>query len=149
MNLKITFDENSFNQEEPKNLNHNPEFKKFNMRFHNMDLLVIDAIAKRDGTSRSQILNLLIDRVLKSFLEECNKLEAYVIMKHADSMCEENQKSDLGFSWESWYQHKFYSGNLNDFYPDVEFNFNDAIAQNTASETLKNLIYVLNKAKNR
>ncbi|MDY3306752.1 hypothetical protein [Psychrobacter sanguinis] len=147
MTLQITFNEDAFHQEEPKNINHNPEYKKFNMRFHNMDLLIIDAIAKRDGTSRSQILNLLIDRVLKGFLEECNRLEAYAIMKHADDICVESKKSDLDFSWESWYERKFYPRNPNDFYQEFELAFNVAMEQNTASEPLKSLIHVLEKAK--
>lgn len=147
MSLEIIFNEEAFKDEESKNINHSPEYKKFNMRFHNIDLLIIDAIAKRDSTSRSQILNMLIDRVLKQFLRSCNKLEAYAIIQHADSICDENKKSDLSFSWESWYQHEFYSGNLNDFYPEVEFEFNDAMEQNKASESLKNLVYVLEKSK--
>lgn len=145
MSLKITFNEEAF-QKDSKSINHNPEFKKFNMRFHDVDLLIIDAIAKRDGTSRSQILNLLIKRALKSFLSECDSLEAFAIMKHADSICEDNKKSDLSFSWESWYIDSFYLYAINDYTYHVEMRFQEVMENNEASASLKNLVQALDKA---
>ena len=62
MSLKIEFDEAAFDKlEESSTAFDKPEFKKFNMRFNNLDLLIVDAIAKRDGVSRSQIINDFIE----------------------------------------------------------------------------------------
>ena len=57
MSLEITFQEDRFKKVDASNtVFDKPEFKKFNMRFNNLDLAIIDAIAKRDGVSRSQII---------------------------------------------------------------------------------------------
>ncbi len=106
MSLKVTFDKNGFHkvEEQPKN-SHKPEFKKFNMRFHNIDLQIIDAIAKRNKTSRSQILNKFIEFILKSTLNKDNFdiAKIYCLIKHTDSICKNSAKSNPNFSWESWY----------------------------------------------
>lgn len=100
--LEITFNEDDFKDpEEPQSFD-KPEFKKFNMKFHNMDLLIIDAIAKRDGTSRAQILNMFIEQILRDSLQDLPLYSGLTIGKFADLLCADKSKSSKDFLWEHW-----------------------------------------------
>ena len=107
MHLEITFDEKAFahSEEQPTTTFDKPDFKKFNMRFNNLDLIIIDAIAKRNGTSRSQIINSFIERMLKDFVLRCPKHEALVISDHAEKLSKDSSKSNKDFAWNEWYAH--------------------------------------------
>lgn len=107
MHLQITFDEKAFahSEEQPTTTFDKPDFKKFNMRFNNLDLIIIDAIAKRNGTSRSQIINSFIERMLKDFVLRCPKHEALVISDHAEKLSKDSSKSNKDFAWNEWYAH--------------------------------------------
>ena len=107
MHLEITFDEKAFahSEEQSTTTFDKPDFKKFNMRFNNLDLIIIDAIAKRDGTSRSQIINSFIERMLKDFVLSCPKHEALVISDHAEKLSKDSTKSNKDFAWNEWYAH--------------------------------------------
>ena len=103
MSLKIEFDEAAFNKlEDPTTAFDKPEFRKFNMRFNNLDLLIIDAIAKRDGVSRSQIINDFIEESLKDFLSQCSSEEALLITEYAEFLSKNSTKSNKNFSWQLW-----------------------------------------------
>src|SRR5690606_10219780 len=101
MHLEITFDEKAFahSEEQSTTTFDKPDFKKFNMRFNNLDLIIIDAIAKRNGTSRSQIINSFIERMLKDFVLRCPKYEALFITGHAEAINVDSTKSDKNFAW--------------------------------------------------
>ena len=105
MHLTITFDEKAFahSEEQSTTTFDKPDFRKFNMRFNNLDLIIIDAVAKRNGTSRSQIINSFIERILKDFVLLCPKYEALFITEHAESIIGDNTKSDKNFAWDEWY----------------------------------------------
>lgn len=105
MHLEITFDEKAFAHSEDQSTTtfDKPDFKKFNMRFNNLDLIIIDAVAKRNGTSRSQIINSFIEHMLKDFVLRCPKYEALFITQHAEAISRENTKSDKSFAWDGWY----------------------------------------------
>jgi len=100
--LEITFNEEGFKTPEEPQIVNKPEFKKFNMKFHNLDLLMIDAIAKRDGTSRSQIINMFIDRILKDSLLDLPGYIGLTIGEAADHLCDEKGKSNKDFLWQHW-----------------------------------------------
>lgn len=105
MHLEITFDEKAFahSEEQSTTTFDKPDFKKFNMRFNNLDLIIIDAVAKRNGTSRSQIINSFIERMLKDFVLRCPKYEALFITGHAEAISGDSTKSDKNFAWDEWY----------------------------------------------
>ncbi len=107
MHLEITFDEKAFahSEEQSTTTFDKPDFKKFNMRFNSLDLIIIDAIAKRNGTSRSQIINSFIERMLKDFVLRCPKHEALVISDHAEKLSKDSSKSNKDFAWNEWYAH--------------------------------------------
>ena len=107
MHLEITFDEKAFahSEEQSTTTFDKPDFKKFNMRFNNLDLIIIDAIAKRNGTSRSQIINSFIESMLKDFILRCPKHEALVISEHAEKLSKDSTKSNKDFAWDEWYAH--------------------------------------------
>ncbi len=102
MSLEITFDETKFikpsEDEQKTNL---PDFKKFNMRFHNLDLEIIDAIAKRDGTSRSQIINSFIEEILKTTLVDESNFDVAEISYIAQKVDKISGKRN--FSWLEWF----------------------------------------------
>ena len=100
--LEITFNEEGFKTPEEPQIVNKPAFKKFNMKFHNLDLLMIDAIAKRDGTSRSQIINMFIDRILKDSLLDLPGYIGLTIGETADRLCDEKGKSNKDFLWQHW-----------------------------------------------
>lgn len=108
MHLEITFDEKAFahSEEQSTTTFDKPDFKKFNMRFNNLDLIIIDAIAKRNGTSRSQIINSFIERMLKDFLLRCPEHEAIYISEHAEILSKDSTKSNKDFAWNEWYAHR-------------------------------------------
>lgn len=114
MSLKITFNKDAFTtaiettEDKTEDLK-KPEYKKYNMRFNNLDLAIIDAIAKRDGTSRSQILNNFITSTIQKTLsnrDNFNLVEAYFIVKYVDNLCKNRSKSDKNFTWLEWYANK-------------------------------------------
>lgn len=106
MSLKIEFDEAAFDKlEESSTTFDKPDFKKFNMRFNNLDLIIIDAIAKRNGTSRSQIINSFVERMLKDFVLSCPSHEALHISQHAEILSKNSIKSNKDFAWDKWYAH--------------------------------------------
>lgn len=100
--LSITFNEEGFKTPEEPQVVNKPEFKKFNMKFHNLDLLMIDAIAKRDGTSRSQIINMFIDKILRDSLISLPGYIGLTISQIADGLCDEKGKSNKDFLWRHW-----------------------------------------------
>jgi hypothetical protein len=107
MHLEITFHEKAFahSEEQSTTTFDKPDFKKFNMRFNNLDLIIIDAIAKRNDTSRSQIINSFIESMLKDFVLSCPSHEALVISEHAEKLSKDSTKSNQDFAWDEWYAH--------------------------------------------
>lgn len=108
MSLKITFNDDAFQDvSEQSSVFEKPDYKKFNMRFNNIDLLIIDAIAKRDGVSRSQILNNFIEENLKEFVWSVaanERDEALLITEHAEYLSANHTKSNKDFAWDLWYE---------------------------------------------
>lgn len=148
MTLKITFDEDAFKKnEEPISNFEKPEFKKFNMRFNNLDLVIIDAIAKRNGTSRSQIINDFIEAILKDFLANCPEDEALLMCKYAESLSKDNIKSNKDFSWDSWYGNWKYGWATEGHLYQAVWSLNEDIENNSASTELLRLLKLLKMSK--
>lgn len=147
MSLKIDFDEAAFNTlEDPTTAFDKPEFRKFNMRFNNLDLLIIDAIAKRDGVSRSQIVNNFIEETLKDFLRQCSSQEALLITEYAEFLSKNSTKSNKDFAWDLW--------NISRSIVDPEgllenqmHVLNEGLKSGQAEQSLKNLKELLDKSK--
>ena len=147
MSLKIEFDEAAFNKlEDPTTAFDKPEFRKFNMRFNNLDLLIIDAIAKRDGVSRSQIVNNFIEETLKDFLRQCSSQEALLITEYAEFLSKNSTKSNKDFAWDLW--------NISRSIVDPEgllenqmHVLNEGLKSGQAEQSLKNLKELLDKSK--
>lgn len=147
MSLKIEFDEAAFDKlEEPATAFDKPEFRKFNMRFNNLDLLVIDAIAKRDGVSRSQILNDFIEETLKDFLRQCSSHEALLITQYAEFLSKNSTKSNKNFAWDLW--------NISRGIVDAEgllenqmYVLNEGLKSGQVEQSVKNLKELLDKSK--
>ncbi|MUG32563.1 hypothetical protein [Psychrobacter sanguinis] len=148
MTLKITFDEDAFQKnEEPDTNFEKPEFKKFNMRFNNLDLVIIDAIAKRNGTSRSQIINDFIEAVLKDFLTNCSEDEALLMCKYAESLSEDKIKNNKDFSWDSWYGNWRYGWATEGHLYQAVRSLSEDIENNNASTELLRLLKLLKMSK--
>ena len=144
MTLKITFNEDAFQKnEEPSTSFEKPEFKKFNMRFNNLDLEIIDAIAKRNGTSRSQIINDFIEAILKDFLSNCPEDEALLMCKYAESLSNNSVKSNKDFSWDVWYGNWKYGWATEGHLYQAVWSLNDDIEKNSASTELLRLMKLL------
>ena len=147
MSLKIEFDEAAFDKlEESSTAFDKPEFKKFNMRFNNLDLLIVDAIAKRDGVSRSQIINGFIEETLKDFVRQCSSEEALLITEYAEFLSKNSTKSNKSFAWDLW--------NISRSIVDPEglldnqmHVLNEHFKSGQAAQSLKNLKELLDKSK--
>lgn len=147
MSLKIEFDEAAFDKlEESSTAFDKPEFRKFNMRFNNLDLLIIDAIAKRDGVSRSQIVNGFIEETLKDFVRQCSSEEALLITEYAEFLSKNSTKSNKSFAWDLW--------NVSRSIVDPEglldnqmHVLNEHFKSGQAAQSLKNLKELLDKSK--
>ena len=147
MSLEITFQEDRFKKVDASNtVFDKPEFKKFNMRFNNLDLAIIDAIAKRDGISRSQIINGFIRETLKEFVWNCPKYEAFVLTQHAESLSKGHTKSDKGFAWDLWYTALKYGPHPDDHFNYAKIMLKSEIEKGDASKELLSLIAMLKKA---
>lgn len=147
MSLKIEFDEAAFDKlEESSTAFDKPEFRKFNMRFNNLDLLIIDAIAKRDGVSRSQILNDFIEETLKDFLRQCSSEEALLITEYAEFLGQNSTKSNKNFSWELWNISRsiVHPESLLDNQMHV---LNEGLKSGQVEQSLKNLKELLDRSK--
>lgn len=147
MSLKIEFHEEAFDKlEESSTAFDKPEFRKFNMRFNNLDLLIIDAIAKRDGVSRSQIVNDFIEETLKDFLRQCSSEEALLITEYAEFLSKNSTKSNKNFAWDLW--------NISRSIVDPEglldnqmHVLNEGLKSGQVEQSLKNLKELLDKSK--
>ena len=148
MHLKITFDEKAFahSEEQSTTTFDKPDFKKFNMRFHNLDLIIIDAIAKRNGTSRSQIINSFIERMLKDFVLRCPKYEALYISQHAEMLSENSTKSNKDFAWDEWYAHTTLQQN-HDYLWIAQNDLQYDIDNKNISKEFVTLVRKLNKSR--
>ena len=147
MSLKIEFDESAFDKlEESATAFDKPEFRKFNMRFNNLDLLIIDAIAKRDGVSRSQIINDFIEESLKDFVRQCSNEEALLITKYAEFLSKNSTKSNKNFAWDLW------NISRNIVHPESLLDnqmhvLNEHFKSGQAPQSLNNLKELLDKSK--
>ena len=147
MSLKIEFDEDAFDKlDDPATAFDKPEFRKFNMRFNNLDLLIVDAIAKRDGVSRSQIINDFIEESLKGFVRQCSSEEALLITEYAEFLSKNSTKSNKSFAWDLW--------NISRSIVDPEglldnqmHVLNEHFKSGQAAQSLKNLKELLDKSK--
>jgi hypothetical protein len=148
MHLEITFDEKAFahSEEQSTTTFDKPDFKKFNMRFNNLDLIIIDAIAKRNGTSRSQIINSFIERMLKDFVLRCPKYEALFITEHAEAINVDSTKSDKNFAWDEWYADTALAENIDYLWLAKDRLQNDIENKNISKE-LVTLVSKLKKAR--
>jgi len=148
MQLEITFDEKACaHSEAPSTTTFDkPDFKKFNMRFNNLDLIIIDAIAKRNGTSRSQIINSFIERMLKDFVLRCPKYEALFITEHAEAINVDSTKSDKNFAWDEWYADTALAENIDYLWLAKDRLQNDIENKNISKE-LVTLVSKLKKAR--
>ena len=63
-----------------------PNIKKYNIRVHKTDLAVLDALATRDGISRSQLLNQLVEKILLNSLSALDTRAAYYVAKSANQL---------------------------------------------------------------
>lgn len=63
-----------------------PNIKKYNIRLHKTDLAVLDALAARDGISRSQLLNQLVEKILLNSLSVLDTRAAYYVAKAANQL---------------------------------------------------------------
>lgn len=73
---------------------------KLNVKIRKSDLRILDSISRRSGTPRSQILNSMIESVLKKMLQDLAKDDqdcAALIAAHADAMSGVSYRSK-----ESW-----------------------------------------------
>lgn len=148
MSLKITLKEDAFKQvEEADTTFDKPEFRKFNMRFNNLDLAIIDAIAKRDGVSRSQIINSFIENTLKSFVTACSHEEALLITEHAEVLSKNSTKSNKDFAWGVWYVS--WSNDPAGHLWNAMHNLNEGFESGQIKESVKNLKYLLDKNKTK
>lgn len=148
--LELTFNEDAFgNPKAEENQTFNkPEFKKFNMKFHNIDLMLIDAIAKRDGSSRVQIINSLIEDILKGFIQSLPLYEGLLISRIVDESLIDKAKIDKSFSWELWLAEN--SGNFFSVKNKIEeFMYNERLSYETNGypSSLKNLVQLLKNSK--
>ena len=91
MPLKINAD--SF-AKVPENLidSDKPNIKKYNIRLHKTDLAVLDALAARDGISRSQLLNQLVEKILLNGLSALDTRAAYHVAKIANQLAGISEK---------------------------------------------------------
>lgn len=146
--LNITFNEEGFKTPEEPQVVNKPEFKKFNMKFHNLDLLMIDAIAKRDGTSRSQIINMFIDKILRDSLVSLPGYIGLTISQIADRLCDEKGKSNKNFLWEHWVIEqkgwvRSHADMIGEYYLEIEgIDFNN---EKTIPPDLANLYQIFEK----
>lgn len=148
MSLEITFQEDAFkNVEELTTSFDKPEFKKFNMRFNNLDLVIIDAIAKRDGISRSQIINGFIREILEDFIWSCPKHEALVITRYAESLSDNHTKYDKNFSWDLWYTNMRLGEPPESYLEYARHELKSDIKDGSASKELLSLIATLKSSR--
>ena len=148
MSLKIKFNDSSFKQEEELSTNfEKPEFKKFNMKFNNLDLIIIDAVAKKAGVSRSQIINEFIEDIMKSFILNCPEHEAFLMCKYAEGLNKGSVRSDQNFSWEQWFADLRYGTHPKESLYHANFNLKEEIKNNNASKELVHLLKVLKMSK--
>lgn len=63
-----------------------PNIKKYNIRVHKTDLAVLDALATRDGISRSQLLNQLVEAILLNSLFSLDTRAGYYVANSANKL---------------------------------------------------------------
>jgi len=92
---------------------------KLNVKIRKSDLRILDSISKRSGTPRSQILNSMIESVIKRMLQDLAADDqdcAALIAAHADAMSGVSYRSK-----ESWSDVVFEGPNSKlDWYYDCE-----------------------------
>lgn len=148
MSLEITFQEDAFQKVEESTASFDkPEFKKFNMRFNNLDLAIIDAIAKRDGISRSQIINGFIREILEDFILNCPRHEALVMTRYAESLSDNHTKSDKNFKWDLWYTSLEFGTHPENYLDYARMELKNDIKEGNASKELLSLIAMLKKSR--
>jgi hypothetical protein len=148
MSLEITFKQEGFKQVEESTATFDkPEFRKFNMRFNNLDLAIIDTIAKRDGVSRSQIINSFIEDTLKNFVAACSHEEALLITEHAEVLSKNSNKSNKDFAWNVWYVN--YSNDPVGHLWNAMHCLNEEFESGQVKESVKNLKDLLDKNKTK
>ncbi len=60
--------------------------KKYNIRLHKTDLTVLDAIAARHKTSRSHVLNVMVEKILLNSLSALDTRAAVYVAEAANSL---------------------------------------------------------------
>src|SRR5690606_40212749 len=72
----------------PENLvdSNKPNIKKYNVRVHKTDLVILDALAARSGISRSQLLNQLVEKILLNTLCTLDTRAAYYVANVANKL---------------------------------------------------------------
>ena len=63
-----------------------PNIRKYNIRVHKTDLAVLDALAARNGVSRSQLLNQIVERILLNSLSTLDVRAAAYVAKAANQL---------------------------------------------------------------
>lgn len=143
--IQITFDKTAFSQKRSNPSFEKPEFKKFNMKFNNLDLLLLDAIAKREGVSRAQIINEFIENILKNFILSSHFDEALLLTLFAEQRYDPNLKTDKNFRWDYWMlalKKGLHPGN---FLENEKILLHERIQDNDISSETRNLLSILMK----
>lgn len=60
--------------------------RKYNIRLHKTDLVVLDALAARNGISRSQLLNQIVERILLNSLSALDVRAAAYVAQTANQL---------------------------------------------------------------
>ncbi|MBF7686518.1 hypothetical protein I2F17_11890 [Acinetobacter sp. B10A] len=76
-----------FQQSSKKTIELNkPNINKYNIRVDKNDLIVLDLLAKQYGTSRAQLLNQFVEKILLNSLLSLDTRSAYLVAETADNL---------------------------------------------------------------
>lgn len=75
------------------------ETKKFNLRLSNGDIDFIKFLSEKNGTSKNQIIDNLVEAVIKDFLSSLETEEYILLIKIADSLNGVDTWNNMDLSW--------------------------------------------------
>ncbi len=87
--------------EEPEAPPVQEETKRFNLRLSNGDMDFIKFLSEKEGVSRNQIIDEIINSIIYDFLSSLDTEECSLLIRKADEINKVNTSKNMDFSWVS------------------------------------------------
>jgi hypothetical protein len=95
----ITIDRNAFGNKKLNDFEDKQKDKKYNLKIAEQDVLLLDLLAEKLNISRNSLINILLDKILLSWLKGVKGQDTQVLIAtYADNLCSEVTNS-MNTSW--------------------------------------------------